>query len=219
MAPVRIYVMGEHTWRNEQEWPLARTRYTPYYLDSSGHANTLHGDGRLGTAPPADTASDTYVYDPRDPVPSAGGAMLGPRSGIARQNEVERRDDVLVYTSPILKWDVEVTGPVKLVLLVSTTAPSTDFTAKLADVYPDGTAYNVSEGILRRAYEGTAGPVEVTDCRLTRAGLTGHFGRIRREGSRTRRIGAGERVALESKKMELTTNLSVQSERHDAIGS
>ena len=87
--------------------------------------------------------------------------MLGPRSGIARQNEVERRDDVLVYTSPILKWNVEVTGPVKLVLLVSTTAPSTDFTAKLADVYPDGAAYNVSEGILRRAYEGTAGPVEV----------------------------------------------------------
>jgi putative CocE/NonD family hydrolase len=153
MAPVRIYVMGEHRWRNEEEWPLARTRYTPYYLHGAGDANTLHGDGELRVVPSTEASSDSYVYDPLDPVPSAGGAMLGPRSGIALQNEVEQRTDVLVYTSPILEEAIEVTGPVELVLYVSTTAPRTDFTAKLVDVYPGGAAYNVSEGVLRRSYE------------------------------------------------------------------
>ena len=75
--------------------------------------------------------------------------MLGPRAGVQRQNDVEGRDDVLVYTSPVLKEDVEVTGLVELVLHISTTAPSTDFTGKLVDVHPDGSAYYVSEGALR----------------------------------------------------------------------
>ena len=152
-APIRLYVMGEHVWRDEQEWPLARTRYTPYYLRSSGHANTLRGDGALNTAAPAlQEPSDTYIYNPQNPVPTAGGAMLGPRSGIALQNDVEARPDVLVYTTPPLEEDLEVTGPVKLFLYVSTTVPHTDFTAKLVDVHPDGAAYNVSEGVLRREY-------------------------------------------------------------------
>ena len=78
--------------------------------------------------------------------------MIGPAAGIARQNEVERRKDVLVYTTPVLDQDVEVTGPVSLILYVSTTVPDTDFTAKLVDVHPDGSAFNVSEGILRQSY-------------------------------------------------------------------
>jgi putative CocE/NonD family hydrolase len=142
-APVRIYVMGENKWRDEQEWPLSRAHYVPYYLGSGG---------RLALAPPADEAPDFYVYDPRRPVPSRGGAMLGPRAGIVLQNDVEARADVLVYTTTPLEQDMEVTGPVRAVLYVSTTAPSTDFTVKLVDVHPDGMAYNVSDGILRRAY-------------------------------------------------------------------
>lgn len=157
-APVRIYVMGEHTWRDEQEWPLARTRYTAYYLRSGGRANGVAGDGLLAfTAPEAPEPPDSYVYDPVNPVPTMGGAMLGPRSGTARQNEVEARPDVLVYTTPPLAEDLEVTGPVRLVLFVSTTVSHTDFTAKLVDVHPDGSAYNVSEGILRRGYGGPTG--------------------------------------------------------------
>lgn len=87
--------------------------------------------------------------------------MFGPRGGIALQNVVEQRPDVLVYTTPILEDDLEVTGPIALVLHVSTTAPSTDFTGKLIDIHPDGSAYNVSEGILRRRYQGISQPTEI----------------------------------------------------------
>jgi putative CocE/NonD family hydrolase len=159
--PIRIYVMGEKVWRGEQEWPLARTVYTPFYLASSGRARTKAGDGRLTPAAPA-PGSNTYVYDPRDPVPSRGGAILGPRAGIAEQGEVESRSDVLVYTGEPLDQPLEVTGPVTAVLHVQTTAPNTDFTVKLVDVHPDGRAFNVSDGILRRAYSARDEPSEIT---------------------------------------------------------
>jgi putative CocE/NonD family hydrolase len=162
-APVKIYVMGENVWRSEQEWPLARTQYVPFYLRSGGHANTATGDGRLTREPPDSTEpADTYVYDPRNPVPSRGGAMLGNRAGIALQDDVETRRDVLAYTSEPLQQDMEVTGPISAVLHVETDAPSTDFTAKLVDVHADRKAYNVSDGILRRAYaQSAAGPTEI----------------------------------------------------------
>jgi hypothetical protein len=163
---VRIFVMGRNVWRDEDEWPLARAVPTSFFLRSDGSANTSSGDGRLTTeAPQADELPDSYVYDPLRPVPSAGGAMLGPGAGVARQNDVEARRDVLVYTTAVLDQDLEVTGPIRLELHVSTTAPETDFTAKLVDVHPDGAAYNVSEGILRRRYEpgslGGSPPVAV----------------------------------------------------------
>lgn len=155
-APVRIFVMGENVWRDEQDWPLARTRFVPCYLRSGGEANTSTGDGTLTRAPAASPEPpDTYSYDPRDPVPTSGGAMLGSRSGTSLQNDVEARPDVLVYTTPPLQSDVEVTGPIRLILYVSTTAPSTDFTGKLVDVHPDGRAYNVSDGVLRLGYGPT----------------------------------------------------------------
>jgi uncharacterized protein len=161
-APVRIFVMGENVWREEQEWPLARTRYTRFFLHSRGKANSVAGDGLLTLAPPLLAESpDQFVYDPLNPVPSAGGAMIGPRAGIAQQNKIEERQDVLVYTTPPLEEDLEVTGPIQLVLYVSTTVPHTDFTSKLVDVYPAGSAYNVSEGVLRRAYHGES-PTEIT---------------------------------------------------------
>ncbi len=161
-SPIKIYVMGKNIWREEKEWPPARTKYTPYYLRSNGKANTLKGDGFLSLEPPkGDEISGEYIFDPRKPVPTAGGTMIGPRVGIARQNEIEARQDVLVYSTSPLEQDLEVTGPVKLILYVSTTAPSTDFTAKLVDVHPDGSAYNVCDGILRRSYHSLETPTEI----------------------------------------------------------
>jgi putative CocE/NonD family hydrolase len=163
---IRLFVMGENRWRDEQEWPLARTVYTPYYLRSEGHANSLHGDGRLErAAPEREKAADKYLYDPLDPVPTRGGALLGDRSGIMTQNEVETRKDVLVYSTAGLAEPLEVTGPLHAVLYVETDAPSTDFTVKLVDVHPDGVAYNVCDGILRRGYQHSVGregkPIEI----------------------------------------------------------
>jgi putative CocE/NonD family hydrolase len=152
-------VLGKNEWRNEQEWPLARTQYAPYFLGSGGAANSAAGDGTLNTiAPSAPAAADFYVYDPLDPVPTTGGAMIGSAAGIARQNDVEARHDVLVYTTPSLNQDMEVTGPISLILYVSTSAPNTDFTAKLVDVHQNGSAFNISEGILRRSYQEAQGP-------------------------------------------------------------
>lgn len=151
--PVGIFVMGKNEWRMEKEWPLSRAVATPFYLRSAGDANTASGDGVLSPATPTgDELPDSYIFDPNDPVPSAGGAMIGGAAGIARQNAVEARHDVLVYTTSALPSDLEVTGPITLVLYVSTSAANTDFTGKLVDVHPDGSAYNVSEGILRRNY-------------------------------------------------------------------
>jgi putative CocE/NonD family hydrolase len=158
-SPVRLFVMGKNEWRDEPEWPLARTQYTPYFLGSARSANSITGNGTLNVlAPTAKERADSYTYDPLHPVPTAGGAMIGPAAGIARQNDIEGRGDVLVYTTPSLNQDVEVTGPISLILYVSTTAPNTDFTAKLVDVHQDGSAFNISEGILRRSYQEVQHP-------------------------------------------------------------
>jgi len=152
-SPVRLFVLGANVWRGENEWPLARARPTFYYLRRGGV---------LSLQPPGvDEAPDPYVYDPENPAPSAGGAVLGPRAGVARQEAIESRPDVLVYTSAPLAEDLEVTGPVRLVMHVSTSAPHTDFTGKLVDTHPDGAAYNVCDGILRRAYAPGGAPVQI----------------------------------------------------------
>jgi putative CocE/NonD family hydrolase len=154
VPPVQIYVIGKNVWRGEREWPLARTVYSEFYLESDGQANSDFGSGVLSTSPPQiHSPIDSFLYDPTDPVPTAGGAMLGSGAGSARQENIERRPDVLVYSTEPLASDLEVTGPIELILYVSTTAPSTDFTGKLVDVFPDGSAWNVSEGILRRHYD------------------------------------------------------------------
>jgi len=157
MPKFQIYVMGRGEWRAENEWPLARTKFTRYYLHSDGDANSRFGTGELSTHPPTKNASDRFVYDPETPVPSMGGPDWGAshpdlRPGGMDQRQVEMRHDVLVYTSPPLEKGLEVTGPLELVLYVSSTARDTDFTGKLVDVYPDGTAYNVQEGILRARF-------------------------------------------------------------------
>jgi len=169
-APVKLFVMGENVWRDEQEWPLARARPTKFFMRGGGHANTANGDGRLSLDPPTDNEQpDTFAYDPRNPVPTRGGAMLSSRAGMQEQGDVERRQDVLVYSTDPLTVDLEVTGPLSASLSVSTSAVSTDFTVKLVDVQPDGKAYNVSDGILRRAYpraDGTDGAAQTITIEL-----------------------------------------------------
>jgi hypothetical protein len=166
-APVRLYVMGANIWRDEQEWPLARARETSWYLRGGGRANSATGDGRLTTEPPTeDDSPDTFVADPRNPVPTRGGALIGYGAGVFPQNDVEARNDVLVYTTPVLAEDIEVTGPVSAILYVTTSVPSADFTAKLVDVHTDGVAYNVSDGILRRAYRASGQPAAAEGTRV-----------------------------------------------------
>ena len=156
--PVTIFVMGVDEWRNEADWPLPDTQYHHYYLHSGGQANTLHGDGTLSIEMPDEEPPDVYLYNPLRPVPTVGGQVIlpgGNAMGPRDQHEVELRDDVLVYSTPVLESAVEVTGPIELLLFVSSSAPDTDFTGKLVDVYPDGRAIILTEGILRARYRNS----------------------------------------------------------------
>lgn len=154
--PVKIFVMGTNQWREEDDWPLTRSRPTKYFLHSSGKANSLAGNGALTTQTAEKEPADQYVYDPRNPAPTIGGPLCcdsrhwppGPRD----QRAAEQRPDVLIYSTGVLDQDLEVTGPVRLELYASSSAVDTDFTAKLVDVWPDGTAQNLTEGILRARY-------------------------------------------------------------------
>jgi uncharacterized protein len=154
--PLRIFVMGANRWRDEDEWPPERTRMTRFYLTSNGHANSLAGDGALSPRARVASPPDAYTYDPRRPVPTAGGPVCcNPKLfpwGPMDQRAIERRGDVLVYSTPPLREDTEVTGPIRAVLSIATDARDTDFTAKLVDVYPDGRAINLTDGILRLRY-------------------------------------------------------------------
>jgi uncharacterized protein len=155
IAPVKIFVMGIDQWRDEQDWPLPDTRWIDYHLTSGGHANTANGDGVLTTTPAPATERDIYLYDPRRPVPTTGGACLPMTPGFGGpvdQRSVAGRDDILCYTTPVLTEPVEVTGPISVTLFVSSSAVDTDFTAKLVDVFPDGRAINLCDGILRTRY-------------------------------------------------------------------
>jgi uncharacterized protein len=152
-------VMGIDQWRDEQDWPLPDTQYTAYYLDGAGQANTSAGDGVLRTDPPSAAAADTYQYDPAQPAPSLGGRIMLPAAingaGPADQRPVETRQDVLCFTTPVLNEPVEVTGYVSLILRVASSARDTDFTGKLVDVFPDGRAIYLTDGILRARYRNS----------------------------------------------------------------
>lgn len=156
--PVKIFVMGPNVWREEQDWPLPDTRFTDWFLHSDGRANTAGGDGSLSLQAPAQEQEDIFLYDPRNPVPTCGGEsflpalFIGANSGPRDQAQIERRQDVLCFTSAPLERDLEVTGPVELVLHCASSAPDTDFTGKLVDVHPDGRAEIVTDGILRLRY-------------------------------------------------------------------
>ena len=171
--PVRVFVMGANKWRYASDWPIPGTTFRKYYLHSGGAANSSDGDGTLSTTPPGkgkkhskihgrkatEAPTDNYRYDPTDPVPSLGGhscctpdvAPIGPYD----QSAIEERQDVLVYSTSPLTESVEVTGPLTAKLCASSSATDTDFTAKLVDVYPDGRAINLSNGIIRARYRNS----------------------------------------------------------------
>ncbi|MGH2457310.1 MAG: CocE/NonD family hydrolase [Chloroflexota bacterium] len=150
---LRIFVMGENVWRDEAEWPLARTRFTPYYLRGQGRANSRFGDGELSRTPPGDEPPDRFTDDPDNPVPTQGGqSMFIDNTGPRDRRAIERRDDVLVYSTPPLEREVEVTGPIEVTLYAASSAVDTDFTATLVDVHPNGLAIILSEGIVRARF-------------------------------------------------------------------
>jgi len=162
---VDYFQLGSNTWHATGAWPPPGTQTTAYYLGSGGHANTGAGDGTLspsapaaGSAPSAASSSDSYRYDPTNPVPSLGGhSCCGVSNNYSAegpydQRPVEARQDVLTYSTPPVEHDTDVTGPISLTLWATSSAPDTDWTAKLVVVHPDGTAVNLNNGIVRASY-------------------------------------------------------------------
>jgi hypothetical protein len=154
---VRYYAMGENQWKTADSWPPAGVEMVTYYLDSGSGANTLNGDGVLTREGPGADNADAFSYDPFDPVVSHGGNVccIGGAidAGSFDQSAIEgEREDILVYTAEPFREATEVSGPIEVTLYVSSDAKDTDFTVKLLDVYPDGTAYNLDETIQRVRY-------------------------------------------------------------------
>jgi len=150
---VKLFVIGDNEWRYENEWPLARTQYTRYYFHSDGGANTSDGDGRLSVDPPEEEPVDTFVYDPQDPLTiTLQEDMWYLAQELKDRKAIEGRPDVLVYTTLPLEQDVEITGPISATLYAASSARDTDFTATLVDVFPDGYAHMIQEGVIRASY-------------------------------------------------------------------
>ncbi len=153
---VRYYTMGSNKWQQSETFPPAEAEMQSFYLSSNGKANTRNGDGQLTSAAPATDKPDAFNYDPMNPVPSYGGNVCctgnAVQGGSFDQSTMELRDDILVYTSDVLKEGVEVTGFIESTLFVSSSGPDTDITLKLIDVHPDGKAYNLDETIQRLRY-------------------------------------------------------------------
>jgi len=153
---VQYYTMGSNKWQASDTWPPENAKLTTYYLNSNGKSNSLFGDGSLTTTKANSDNSDSFTYDPMNPVPSYGGNVCctgnAIKGGAFDQYQMETRNDILVYTSDILKEGVEISGFIESTLYVSSDAKDTDFTIKLIDVYPDGKAYNLDETIQRVRY-------------------------------------------------------------------
>ncbi len=153
--PVWVFVMGPNRWYAEKDWPLPETKWTPYYLTSSGRANSLKGDGVLSTAQPKTAGLDTYVYDPEHPTQSTYGTH-GHIPGAVDARPGAIGDEVVVYQTPVLGEDVEVTGPIEATLFAATSAKDTDWMLRLVDVHPSGYAALLGEGIMRARHRDPA---------------------------------------------------------------
>lgn len=153
--PVQLFYMGVNRWRGEDDYPIPGTEYRNLYLSSEEGANSVRGDGALSFDRPSQSGTDHYRYDPDNPVPTLGGnsccgvpTVAGPRD----QRPLERREDLLVYTSDFLTEEVTIAGPVRMILHAATDGRDTDWMVKLVDVHPDGTAFPVAEGMLRAKF-------------------------------------------------------------------
>lgn len=174
---VQFYTMGSNKWQSAEQWPPADTKMTTYYLNSNGDANTLNGGGALTKKKASKDMPDSFSYDPMNPVGSLGGNVCctgnAVKGGAYDQQKQEERDDILVYTSDVLSKGVEVSGFIESTLYVSSDAKDTDFTIKLIDVYPDGTAYNLDETIQRVRYrEGYEKEVFMEDGKVYKVDMT-----------------------------------------------
>ncbi len=159
---VKIFVMGINQWREEDDWPLPQASSTRYFLHSAGQANSSAGDGSLSAKNPGNEPPDVFTYDPSNPVPTRGGALccfhdpvVQEPSGAFDQSEIEKRDDVLIYTTPAFERNFEVTGPLTIELYISSSAADTDLTAKLVDVWPNGFAQNLADNIQRLRFRNS----------------------------------------------------------------
>jgi hypothetical protein len=150
--PVRVFIMGANAWRDESDWPLPGTQWTKYYFHSGGKANSLSGDGVLSPAPPKKEPADEYVYDPADATPFIMRPSSSQVGGPDDYRPVGERKDVLVYTTPPLDEDMEITGPLSVKLFAASSAPDTDWNAMLMDVYPDGYALRLNDGVVRASF-------------------------------------------------------------------
>ena len=164
--PIEIFYMGANKWQHAQEWPLPGTKFTPYYLGGRGNANSSRGNGAVSAVAPKMDRTDQYVYDPNNPVPTVGGnnccgtpTLAGPKD----QRSIEARHDVLVYTSEILQAPLAIAGPVKMKLFAATDGRDTDWMVKLVDVYPNGFAMNIAEGILRARFRNGLDKMELLE--------------------------------------------------------
>jgi putative CocE/NonD family hydrolase len=239
--PVRIFVMGHNEWRDEEDWPLARAKNTKYFLHSGGNAASASGDGTLTAQSPAAKLSaaetqDSFVYDPAVPVPTVGGPLCCRgdllKPGPFDQKEVEQRKDVLAYTTPAFEHDLEVTGPVTAELYVTSSATDTDFTAKLVDVWPNGFAQNLTEGILRMRYRqsqekpeltkpGTVNHISVDLWATSNVFLAGHKMRLEISSSNfprfDRNLNTGEEQAHGSRMVKATNAVLHDHEHPSAL--
>ncbi len=177
MPKVQYFTMGSNKWQSSDVWPPAESVMTTYYLDSEGKANTRNGDGTLSAKKPRKANLDTFKYDPLNPVNSYGGNVCctgnAVQGGAYDQQEMELRDDILVYTSAPLEEGVEISGFIESYLYLSSDAKDTDVTIKLIDVYPDGKAYNLDETIQRVRYrEGYDKEVMMEDGKVYEVKMT-----------------------------------------------
>ena len=151
---VQYYTMGSNKWQSSETWPPSNANMETFFLQSGGEANSLFGDGKLVNKKPGEQDNaDAFTYDPMNPVTSYGGNVCctgnAVKGGSFDQQVMETRNDILVYTTDPLKEGVEVSGSIETMLYVSSDVKDTDFTVKLIDVYPDGSAYNLDETIQR----------------------------------------------------------------------
>jgi len=180
VKPVRLYVMGANRWREFEQWPPP-SQPLRLHLHGSGAAKT----GRLFVhKPPADTPADVYLYDPADPTPNLGGPKLADGAGIVDNRPLERRKDVLVFSSIPLRQDVEFVGPVKLELYVRSSLPTADFFGRLCVVERSGRSTNICDGNFRLEH-GRGEPQPDGSVRITVA-----------LSSTAYRVKAGQRIRL-----------------------
>ncbi|MEP7346051.1 MAG: CocE/NonD family hydrolase [Gemmatimonadaceae bacterium] len=151
--PLDFFIIGDNNWREENEWPLARTQWTKFYLHSGGHAQTASGGGTLDTIAPGAEPADTFTYDPADPTPylvDARELELSLNEDYATVHAT--RHDLLVFTTAPLASDMEITGPMNATLWAATDARDTDWHVMVHDVFPDGRALRIQDGIMRARF-------------------------------------------------------------------